>query len=85
VSPQNYNGTFTFGGGQAPVLDANNQPVVDASGQPVVAEIQSIESYRRTLLFDQLGYTPDRIRGLGGGATQFSVTGRHPGNRRQPK
>ena len=74
VSPLNYNGTFTFGGGQAPVLDANNQPVPDASGQPVITEIQSIERYRRTLLFDQLGYTPEQIRALGGGATQFSIT-----------
>src|SRR5579863_2667493 len=74
VSPQNYNGAFTFGGGEAPVLDANNQPVLGASGQPVITEIQSIESYRRTLLFGQLGYTPQQIRALGGGATQFSIS-----------
>lgn len=73
VSPQNYNGTFTFGGGPAPELDANNQPVLDSSGQPVVTEIQSIESYRRTLLFQRLGYTPEQIRALGGGATQFGI------------
>ena len=77
VSPQNYSGTFTFGGGQAPVLDANNQPGVDASGQSVIIE-KSIERYRRTLLFEQLGYTPERIRALGGGATQFSVTAGFP-------
>jgi hypothetical protein len=71
VSPQNYNGTFTFGGGQAPGLDANNQPAPDA-----VTEIQSIERYRRTLLFEQpsYNYTPEQIRALGGGATQFSIT-----------
>src|SRR5712692_1026586 len=27
---QNFNGTFTFGGGLAPALDSNNQPVYDA-------------------------------------------------------
>jgi carboxypeptidase family protein len=54
VSPQNYNGTFTFGGG--------------------LNGIESIERYRRTLLFQQLGYTPDQIRAMGGGATQFSIT-----------
>ena len=27
VSRLNFNGTFTFGGGTAPELDANNQPV----------------------------------------------------------
>jgi len=75
VAPQNFNGTFTFGGGTlAPVLDANNQPVLDASGQPVLAPIQSIERYRRTLLFQQLGYSAAQIRSLGGGATQFSIS-----------
>lgn len=76
VSPQNYNGTFTFGGGPAPELDANNQPVLDSSGQPAITEIKSIESYRRTLFFQQpsYNYTPDQIRALGGGATQFSKT-----------
>ncbi len=74
VAPQNFNGTFTFGGGSlAPVLDANNQPVLDPSGQAALAPLQSIERYRRTLLFQHLGYPADRIRPLGGGATQFSV------------
>jgi hypothetical protein len=68
ISPLNFNGTFTFGGGLAPVLDSNNQPVV---GQ--FENIDSLERYRRTLLFMQLGYTPAAIRALGGGATQFSI------------
>src|ERR1035437_8252398 len=51
VSPQNFNGTFTFGGETlAPVLDARNQPVPDANGQPQTASITSIERYRRTVL-----------------------------------
>jgi len=70
VSPQNFNGTFTFGGGALePVLDANNQPLADGS----VAPIESIERYRRTLLFQQMGLTPAQIRALGGGATQFTL------------
>ncbi len=74
VSPQNFNGTFTFGGGAlAPVLDAQNRPVTGPGGQPQLAPITSIERYRRTLLFQQLGDTPDQIRLLGGGATQFSM------------
>lgn len=44
ISPLNFNGTFTFGGGLAPVLDANNQPT------GTTANITSIERYRRTLL-----------------------------------
>jgi hypothetical protein len=75
VSPQNFNGTFTFAGGAlGPVLDSQNQPVLDAQRQPELVPITSIESYRRTLLFQQLGYTPAQIRALGGGASQFSIT-----------
>ena len=76
VSPQNFNGTFTFAGSALePVLNAQNQAVLDSAGQPVLAPITSIERYRRTLLFMQLGDTPAQIRNLGGGATQFSIAG----------
>jgi hypothetical protein len=78
VSPQNYNGAFTFSGGLAPELDANNQPVLDVSGQPVLLNITSIESYRRTLLFQQLGLPAAQIRQLGGGASQFTVNTGNP-------
>jgi hypothetical protein len=73
VSPQNFNGTFTFSGGQLePVFDAQNREVLGPDGQPELAPITSIERYRRTLLFQQLNDTPSEIRALGGGATQFS-------------
>jgi hypothetical protein len=78
ISPQNFGGTFTFGGGSAPVLDTNNQPVLDSAGKVLLAPITSIERYRRTLLFQQLGFTPARIRELGGGATQFSLNAGNP-------
>src|SRR5262249_38966795 len=67
TSPQNFGGTFTFGGGLAPVL-AGNRP-----DRPVLAPITSIERYRRTLLFQRMGLSPAQIRALGGGATQFSI------------
>ena len=73
TSPQNFAGTFTFGGGSATVLDVNNNPILDSAGQPVLAPITSIERYRRTLLFQKLGFTPFQIASLGGGATQFSM------------
>ncbi len=72
ISPLNFNGTFTFSGGLAPVLDANQQPVLDA-GQPVLEQIDSIERYRRTIVFQQLGLTPAEILARGGGASQFSI------------
>ncbi len=71
-SPQNFNGTFTFGGGLAPILDAANQPVSNAAGQ-VLEQVSSIERYRRTLLLQRLGFPAAQIRSLGGGATQFTA------------
>ncbi|HEV1287536.1 MAG TPA: carboxypeptidase regulatory-like domain-containing protein [Bryobacteraceae bacterium] len=79
VSPQNFGGTFTFGGGLAPVLDANNNPVLNSSGQPVVAEIQPVDRYRRSLLLAQVGLPPAQIASLGGGPTQFSINAGIPG------
>lgn len=72
-SQANFGGTFTFAGGLGPELDANNQPVLDGSGNPILIPLQSIEVYRRTLVFQSLGDTPVQIRALGGGATQFSA------------
>jgi hypothetical protein len=78
VSPNNFNGTLTFSGGLAPQLDASNQPVLDATGQMILVQIDSIERYRRTLFFQQLGNSPAQIRTLGGGAAQFSIAAGNP-------
>jgi hypothetical protein len=77
-SPQNFAGTFAFGGGLAPELNAGNQPVIGPTGEPVFINIDSIERYRRTLLFQQMGLSAARIRVLGGGATQFSISAGDP-------
>jgi hypothetical protein len=73
-SPQNFGGTFTFSGGNAPQLDANNQIVLGSDGNPVLVPITSLERYRRTLLFQG---NPN-MRELGGGVTQFSLAGGNP-------
>ncbi len=78
TSPSNFNGTFTFGGGVAPELDADNQPVLDSSGQPVTINLTSIQQYQRTLLFQNLGYSAAQIRALGGGPSQFSLSAGNP-------
>ncbi|MCA1567937.1 MAG: carboxypeptidase regulatory-like domain-containing protein [Acidobacteria bacterium] len=78
VSPQNFGGTFTFGGGVAPELDANGGVVRDANGQPVFVPITSLERYRRTVLLGRQELTPAEIRERGGGATQFSIAGGNP-------
>ena len=79
VARQNFNGVFTFAGGLAPVLDANNQPVLNNSGKPVLSSITSIERYRRTRRFLQLGYSTAQILARGGGETQFSIDTGTPG------
>jgi hypothetical protein len=61
VRTGNFNGTFLFGGGSAPQLDALGMPVIGPNGQ-VLENISGLEQYRRTLL------------GLPGGTpTRFSI------------
>ena len=79
VSPLNFNGTFSFSGGDAPALDANNQAALDSSGLAVVQQISSIERYRRTVLFQQAGLSPAEIAARGGGPAQFSISAGIPG------
>ena len=75
INPNNFGGTFTFTGGLVPQLDANNQPI---PAPPVF--VDSLERYRRTVLFSQpqFGLTPQEIRALGGGASQFSISAGNP-------
>jgi hypothetical protein len=81
ISPTNFGGTYTFGGGIGPLLNANDQPVLDAQGNFVLVPISSIERYRRTLVFQSKGLPAPTIRSLGGGATQFSLAGGNPAAR----
>ena len=84
TSTQNFDGTYTFGGAYAPILDANNQPVVPGivCNQQTPAAgcqtISSIQQYQRTLLFQQMGYSLPQILSLGGGASQFSINTGNP-------
>lgn len=78
TSTSDFGGTYTFSGRTAPVLDANNNPVLDANGNFINTQISSLETYRRTLLFKQLGFSATQIRTLGGGASQFTISGGNP-------
>ncbi|HEU0119998.1 MAG TPA: carboxypeptidase regulatory-like domain-containing protein [Bryobacteraceae bacterium] len=72
-NPNGFGGSFTFSGGLAPALDANNQVI------PGVQEsITSLERYRRTVYFQQQGLTAAQVRALGGGASQFSLSAGNP-------
>lgn len=73
ISPGNFGGTYTFGGGFGPQLDANDQILPGPN-----VEISSLERYRRTLVFSRAGLSAAQIRLLGGGATQFSIAGGNP-------
>ncbi|HEU4506889.1 MAG TPA: carboxypeptidase regulatory-like domain-containing protein [Pyrinomonadaceae bacterium] len=68
IAPTNFGGTFTFSGGAAPALDANNN-IIPGS----FVDINSLDRYRRTLLFQQLGFSPASIRLHGGGASQLTI------------
>jgi hypothetical protein len=85
TSEQNFNGIYIFGGAYAPVLDAQNQPVApgvvcnpQAAPATGCATVSSIEQYRRTLLFQQMGLSAQAIRALGGEANQFSINAGNP-------
>src|SRR5215213_7900096 len=78
VSPQNFGGTFTFGGGNAPVLGSSNPSSCTFPTPATLITIDSIERYRRTLLLQQLGCSPTQVRALGGGATQFTISAGNP-------
>jgi hypothetical protein len=73
-SPQNFGGSFSFSSGVGPQLDANNQPIPGTS-----VTLNSIEVYRRTLLFQNMGYSIPQIRSLfGGGPSQFTLSAGNP-------
>jgi len=73
TSTSNFGGTFTFTGGNGPELDANNNAIAGTS-----IELDALEVYRRTLLFEQQGLSNAQIRALGGGAYQFSIAAGTP-------
>ena len=78
ISPGNFGGSYTFGGGFGPMLDENDQIIPGPNGQPQIVEISSLERYRRTLAFSRQGLSGAAIRLLGGGPTQFSIAGGNP-------
>src|SRR5262249_45914177 len=73
TSTGNFGGTYTFLGSTGPQLDVNNQPIAGTSLQ-----LDALEVYRRTLLFQRAGLTDAQIRALGGGAYQFSIAAGTP-------
>jgi hypothetical protein len=73
TSTGNFWGTYTFLGLSGPQLDANNQAI---SGTAI--QLDALEVYRRTVLFQKAGLSDTQIRALGGGAYEFSINGGMP-------
>jgi Carboxypeptidase regulatory-like domain len=71
--PSGFNGSFSFLGGQAPQLNAQNQIVTDGSGNPVTTTLTSLQQYERNLTLTQAGLTETQIQALGGGPSRFSI------------
>jgi hypothetical protein len=68
LTQRNFGGTFTFSGAFVP----------SATDPTLLERIPSIEQYRRTLVYLQQGLSPEAIRMLGGGASQFTIAGGNP-------
>lgn len=64
VSPRNFGGSFTFGGGNALAPTVVNPSSCSLPANPTLSAITSIERYRRTLIFQQLGCSSAQIRAL---------------------
>ncbi len=73
TSLNNFGGTYTFFGGTGPELDSAGMPLAGTATQ-----LTALERYRRTVLFQQMGWTGERIRAAGGGASQFSLSAGTP-------
>ena len=78
ISPRNFGGSFTFGGGNALVPSVVTPSSCAVPANPTLVAITSIERYQRTLIFQQLGCSSAQIRALGGGATQFTINAGDP-------
>ena len=73
ANPQGFNGSFSFNGGNAPVLNSSNQIEYDSNGSPVVTELTALQQYIRNLQLLQAGFTETQVQALGGGPSKFSL------------
>lgn len=72
-NPQGFNGSFTFLGGNEPVLSPNNQIVYDSNGNEETLLLTAAQQYIRNLQLTTLGLPEATIQTLGGGPSRFSI------------
>jgi len=77
-NPQGFNGSFSFSGGNEPVLGAGNTVLADSNGNPLLQSITSLQQYIRFLQLQQTGLTAAQIQQLGGGPTRYTVQAGQP-------
>jgi len=71
--PNGFNGSFSFLGGLAPVLTADDTVETDANGNPVTENLTSVDQYIRFLSLQNAGLTAAQIQALGGGPSRFTI------------
>jgi hypothetical protein len=72
-NPSGFNGSFTFLGGNEPVLGSNNQIALDANGNQETVLLTSAQQYIRNLQLTAAGLSQTAIQTLGGGPSRFSI------------
>ena len=72
-SPQGFNGSFTFLGGNEPVLTSNNQIAYNADGTEQTVLLTAAQQYIRNLQLTALGLPETQIQALGGGPSRFTI------------
>ena len=81
-APNGFNGSYSFNGSVGPYLDANNNPIAPCTSSLATSanceQLSSLEQYRRTLLFQGMGYSVAQIQALGGMPSQFSIVAGNP-------
>ncbi len=72
-NPAGFNGSFSFDGGDLPVLNSANQIETDSNGNPVLNQQTSLQQYITNLKLVQAGLTQAQIAQLGYGPDKFSI------------
>jgi hypothetical protein len=72
-SPSGFNGSFSFQGGNEPVLNVANQIVYDSSGNEEITHLTALQQYIRNLQLLQAGFNEAQVQVLGGGPSKFSI------------
>jgi hypothetical protein len=72
-NPSSFNGTFTFLGGNEPVLSSANAIVYDSNGNEETSLLTAAQQYIRNLQLTAAGLSETAIQALGGGPSRFTI------------